>query len=111
MFPAPAVMLLSIRSETAAGSEYPVPRRDSMRWSARGETTSYTSSTWVPSASDLLSNTVSVNPHSQSGGPSIASDHDASVSGCSRMALRLTLGGIRYDLVGAAQVFRPYDFG
>ena len=40
MFLAPAEMLLSIRSDTASGREYPVALRDSMRVSARGATRS-----------------------------------------------------------------------
>ncbi len=40
MFRAPAVMLLSMRSHTASGREYPVALSDSIRTSALGATTS-----------------------------------------------------------------------
>ena len=45
---APAVMLLSMRSDTASGSEYPVALRDSMRASARGASRSKSAGTAPP---------------------------------------------------------------
>ena len=60
MFRPPAVMLLSMMSDTASGREYPVALRDSMRASARGATRSKRAGTNPSSGAGRL---VSVSTH------------------------------------------------